>query len=142
MNILPYSNFQKSSVILTKMAEVFLLEKSILVIRLLDTNFEIDAEETKHQIEAALKLTEGTDMPVLIDVRESFHSLSEEAKDLAAEQTNKLAEAILVKYIHQRLLATFFLKISHYKNKHPVKIFTDETQAIIWLKQFVENKNS
>lgn len=126
-----------SEVILTKSAKVFLIGGPILVIKFIDNGFEADLDEIILHIEAGKKLTDNKKAPVLVDVRESFHSLTKEAQEMAAKEENKLAEAILVKAFHQRLIGTFFLKLSHQKNKHPVKMFTDETEAIQWLKQYV-----
>ena len=126
-----------SEIILTKTAEVFLIDGPILVIKFIDNGFEADLDEITLQIAAGKKLTDNKKAPVLVDVRESFHSLTKAAQDMAAKEENKLAEAILVEAFHQRLIGTFFLKLSHQKNKHPVKMFTDEAEAINWLKQFI-----
>lgn len=126
-----------SEVISTKTAEVFLIDGPILVIKFIDNGFEADLDEILLHIAAGKKLTDNKKAPILVDVRESFYLLTKEAEEMAAKEEHKLAEAILVSALHQRLIGTFFLKLSHQKNKHPVKMFTSEKEAIKWLKQFV-----
>ena len=109
---------------------------SFLVVRFIEGIGDIDLEEIKIQMEAGLKLTGGKKMPVLVDTRESFHSLSPEAKEFAAKNDMKIAEAILVKSLHQRIIGTFFLKLASSISNHPIKIFSNEEEAIHWLKGF------
>lgn len=128
---------QNTKKITTKTAELFIYDNSIFVVRFLEQIGDIDLEEVKAQYEAGLKLTGGKKMPVLVDTRASFHSLTREAKEFAANNVMKTAEAILVNSLHQRLIGTFFLKISSSLSNHPTRIFSNEDEAIKWLKGFV-----
>lgn len=111
-------------------------DDSILVVRFTEGIGDIDLKEIKNQMEAGLKLTGGKKMPVLVDTRESFHSLSPEAKEFAAKNDMKTAEAILVKSLHQRIIGSFFLKLASSISNHPTKIFSNEEEAIQWLKGY------
>lgn len=74
-------------------------------------------------------------MKVLVDATESMQQMTKEAKEYLVENKLKLAEAILVKAIHQRLIATFFINMVKKKKSHPVKVFSDREKAIQWLKE-------
>lgn len=122
--------------IATKTAVFSITKEGLLKIRFLPNSLEIDLEEAKAQIDAAEKLTGNQNMYVLVDARQSMHELTNEAKDYIAKHPNKKAEAILVKELHQRIVASFYLKLSSYQNNHPVKVFNDEQAAIGWLLSF------
>lgn len=122
--------------IATKTSVISLLNEDILFVKFLDNDEEIDLQEAKAQLDAATQLSGGTKILVLIDARRSVHSLSNEAKDFIANVNVKKAEAILVKELHQRIIATFYLKLSGSKHAHPVKVFSNETEAVNWLLSF------
>lgn len=107
--------------------------EGILVVTFKNNDLEIDLEEAKLQVEAASKLANYQKMPVLIDARLSMHELTKEAKEFIANNALKKAEAILVKELHQRIVASFYLKVSATKSNHPMKVFTNESEAKQWL---------
>lgn len=122
--------------IATKTAHISILPNKILVVKFIDNNEDIDLNEAKAQIAAADQLSNGQPMLVLVDARNSVHELTHEAKDHIANFGNKIAEAFLVKELHQRIIAAFYLRQSTSKHDHPVKVFNDETAAIAWLLSF------
>lgn len=122
--------------IATKTTHISLLNNDILQVKFLDNDEEIDLQEAEAQLDAAVKLTGGKEMLVLIDARQSVHDFSNEAKEFIANIAVKKAEAMLVKELHQRIIATFYLKLSASKHAHPAKVFSNETEAINWLLSF------
>ncbi|MFO0357160.1 MAG: hypothetical protein ACK50A_09410 [Sphingobacteriaceae bacterium] len=120
----------------TNTATFSLSTDGILIVTFKNNDIEIDLEEAKAQVAAAEKLTNKQYVPVLIDARRSMHDLSKEAKKYIAEYSLKKAEAILVKELHQRIIASFYLKVSASHSNHPMKVFTDEAEAMKWLRSF------
>lgn len=120
----------------THTATFILSPDDILIVRFKDNDLDIDLDEAKKQVEAAGKLTQLRSVPVLVDARSSMHELTKEAKKYIAEYALKKAEAILVKELHQRIIATFYLKVSASHSNHPMKVFTNETEALKWLLSF------
>jgi hypothetical protein len=122
--------------IATKTTVISLLNDDILLVKFLDNDEEIDLQEAKAQLDAANTISGGKKMLVLIDARQSIHEFSNDAKEFIANVNVKKAEAMLVKELHQRIIATFYLKLSGSKHAHPVKVFSNETEAINWLLSF------
>ena len=121
----------------TAIANFELIPPGILQVTFLKGQEEIDLEEAKRQVAIGEELTKGMPMPVLVDATESLHELTKEAKDYIAQFSLKKAEAILVKELHQRIIATFYLKLSGKVNKHPTKVFNHREDAINWLKNYL-----
>jgi hypothetical protein len=121
----------------TKIAQFELLPEGILQVTFLKGEDVIDLEEAKRHVEIGNSLTKGTAVPVMVDATQLLHELSKEGRDYIAQYSLKKAEAILVKELHQRIIATFYLKLSGKINKHPVKVFNKREDAIAWLKTFI-----
>lgn len=117
----------------TATTEFSIIEGNILFLKFKDNDIEIDLEEAKLHQQIAEKLTNSKKMLVLVDARDSMHMLTKEASEFIAAVDVKIAEAIVVKELHQRLLATFYLKFVQAKSKHPIKVFTDIEKAKSWL---------
>ena len=119
----------------TKTAELSWMQEGILLVKFNKSNEMIDLEEAKEQFTAAMKLTGGKKAKVLVDATESMQQMTHEAKEYLAGNEMKLTEAIVVKAIHQRLIASFFIKVVEKKQLHPVKVFNDMQKALDWLKE-------
>lgn len=117
----------------THTAVFSLTPEGILKVVFLSNELPIDLEEAKRHVEAANKLTKSQKSLVLVDARQLMHELTEEAKKYISQSPNKIAEAILVKKLHQRIVANFYFKVANTFGTHPKKVFTDETEAINWL---------
>lgn len=104
-----------------------------LEIKFLDNDRKIDIEEAKAQYEAAKKLLGNKQMLILVDARDAVHELTREAKEFIAGISEKKAEVIVVKELHQRIVATFYLKNSISIFNHPVKVMSDRDLAVTWL---------
>lgn len=119
--------------IVTDTAVFSLMPEGILRATFFSNDKTIDLEEAVKHIDAANKLTSGKKALVLIDARQSLHNITKEAKEFISKSDNKIAEAILVKELHQRIVVNFYLKVANTFSSHPTKIFTDETEAVNWL---------
>jgi hypothetical protein len=120
----------------TKTAEFYLDERGFLVVDFKQGDAEFDLEEAHRHLELAKSIANGRKLPVLVDLRNSYHMPSNEAKDYMAAVDLKSAEAIVVKSLHQRILANFFLKMAFSQNGHPTKVFTNRSKAIDWLLKY------
>ncbi len=119
--------------ITTKTSVISITKEGLLKLRFLDNDLEIDLEEARAQISSAEKLAHGKALLVLVDARDSIHELTPEATKFIANYPNKKGEAILVRELHQRIVATFYLKLTTSRYKHPARIFKNEEEAIEWL---------
>ncbi len=124
--------------IVTSTASFQLLPEGILLVKFLPNDIVIDEEEAKRHLEAANTIMFNKQALVLVDATESMHELTSEAKDFIANHPIKIAEAILVKELHQRIIATFYLKLSRSLGNHPTKVFSDINDAKKWLLSFAK----
>jgi hypothetical protein len=107
--------------------------EGFLEIKFIDNDMKIDADEAKAQYKAAKQLLGNKQMFILVDAREAVHELTREAKEFIASISEKKAEVIVVKELHQRIVATFYLKNSASIFNHPVKVMSNREQAVDWL---------
>ncbi|MDO9000283.1 MAG: hypothetical protein Q7W45_11005 [Bacteroidota bacterium] len=121
-------------------SEISLDSRGFLKISFNDTDDEIEFDEIKQQIDACYIMSEGKPIPVLIDVRHGKKNLSPEARNYAGKRNPykhlKLAEALLINSLAQRIMANFLIKFN--KHHHPSKVFTREEAAVKWLLEFVK----
>jgi len=85
-------------------------------------------------------LSEGKEIPVLM-VADEVTQFDSSARDFSASEEGlryTLADAMVVKNIAQRLLASFYLSFN--KPKKPSKMFGREEDAIKWLYSMAEKK--
>ena len=102
--------------------------------------FEPGAEATladaQESVRAALPLLAGARRPLLVDMRQ-LKSLDREARNYYGSpesMDNTTAVALLVGSRVSTVIANFFLAVT--KSTVPSRLFTDEAQAIEWLKGF------
>lgn len=119
--------------ILTRTSSISVTSEGLLEIKFLDNDLKIDLDEAKAQYNAAKQLLHHDQMLVLVDMREAVHEITKEAKDFIAGISEKKAEVILVKELHQRIVATFYLRNSVSVFNHPIKIMSDKDEAVKWL---------
>ena len=96
----------------------------------------VDAEDSLDNLLVVRQLTKNKSCVKLIDIRAGF-KLEEKAKKLldsndAQKKTN--ARAVLTSSNIKKITLNFFLKYN--SNLIPTKFFTDEKQAIEWLKTY------
>lgn len=88
------------------------------------------AEEMIEYFEAVDKLREGKRHLSFTDARIGT-DLSPEAREIAAKNTIVVANAVLVKWLAQRLITNVFVQIN--KPSFPLRVFKEEAPAIKWL---------
>jgi hypothetical protein len=122
-------------VIPVRIGEVILYSKGLVLVKLMHDH-QIELADVQEHIEAALKLTNGSDFVTILDGGLTL-DVSEEAMNYAAKHENKkwLAFAIIVRSISERLFANYYLKFK--RPIRPTKVFTTPKGAEEWLKQFV-----
>ncbi len=97
----------------------------------------IDITSAKKINISRLEIQKGKLQPMLSDIK-FVRTVSKEARDFMASEEGcegVLAAAILVDSPITRMIGNFFMSIN--KPLVPTKIFTDEAEAIKWLKPFV-----
>lgn len=123
----------------TKVAKVWLGDDGISRVIFLPKG-GVTLDEAKEIISIRSKLIlEGTKNPVLVDESKNF-SITRDARDHfssmeATEITSALA--FLVESKVTRLLVNFFIRIN--KSTYETKVFTSESKAIKWLKEFLKS---
>jgi hypothetical protein len=115
-------------------------EYTICLIYNPDVNIELaDAIETST---AMHKMVKEKPYTLLVDLRGLFGNMTNEARNHYANdfKTNKIriAEALLIDNLPNRILARFYIKIN--KPKCPVKIFSKKEKAMHWLEDIYKTK--
>jgi hypothetical protein len=80
--------------------------------------------------------TAGNTFPLLIDSR-NIHSITKEARDFFSMNNREsciLAFAIIIDSPLSRIIGNFFMGLN--KPRVPARLFTDEKEALNWLKEF------
>ncbi len=99
---------------------------------------EIDVEDTLEILEARKKLLNGKKGPILADIRR-LKSTTKAARDSGRHEEGAritTAFGILVGSPVSRMIGALFLRVV--KPIYPTRLFTDEKEALEWLKGFVE----
>jgi hypothetical protein len=97
---------------------------------------EITVEEIKAGVAVIEEIGGGLKYPILFLAGE-YSLPSDQARSFLAKSTSKtfaLAEAYVIHSFSQKIVGNFYLKVN--KPKRPTKIFTNEDEAIEWLKSF------
>lgn len=101
-------------------------------------NAIIGLMEAKEAVRNRIKLAQNTPMPILIDGRSLF-KITKEARDyFSSEEGSELlsAAALIVDSSLTKMLANFFIRINIKKPLIPIKLFSDEQEAIKWLEEY------
>jgi len=127
----------ENEVVLTRTAKVWLGEDGIV-----RANYFPNAEETladaKESIATVVKVSKRKKCPVLVDSR-NLKSITREARAYyAGEENAKVVNstALLIDSPISKIIGNFFMNFN--KPKFPTRLFTSETEAIEWLKGFIE----
>ena len=95
-------------------------------------------DDAKENVEIAAKICKGKKVPGLVDIRE-VKSVSREARmHYAGDENAKVlsAVAILVDSPISRIIGNFFIGLN--KAPFPCKLFSSESAAIEWLREFIK----
>ena len=126
----------ENDIITTKVAKIWMGEDNIIRIFYFQ-NVDITLQDAKEILEISMKLNRGKQYPMLIDARQ-VKSISPKARKYNSGQeasTVYTVAAVLIGSPVSRMIANFVLKFN--KPLMPTKLFTDENQAIVWLKGFL-----
>ncbi|HEY0733876.1 MAG TPA: hypothetical protein VGD69_03140 [Herpetosiphonaceae bacterium] len=121
----------------TRISTVTLREDGIIRVTIA-AGAEESLEDAQATMRAAGELAQGRRYPILVDIRHM------QAQDRDARQVYGSPEAaeigtaaaLLVESRISKLIANFFMAIV--KNRITTKVFTDEAEAVEWLKGFRE----
>ncbi len=93
-------------------------------------------EEAKNTIEEFVKITGGKKVCMLSDSTDST-PVNKEMRDYIAEVLPNIAKAVAIisRSAVGKMAANLFFSLK--KQPYPVKMFTDETEAKEWLKQYL-----
>ncbi len=100
-------------------------------------NTDVDEKDVQNLVETSLQMTENQKVPVLIFIGE-FSSFSKKAREFTANPEKEratLAIAYVTNNMAHKLIINFLLKVN--KPKKPISMFTNERDALSWLKSFV-----
>ncbi len=98
---------------------------------------KIDLEAAKKAVSLRKDFTNNLPYPNLIRGFDVI-SMDKQARDFFSTDQGTVgvsAGALLTNSVFQATLANFFLKVTN--PKIPTKLFTDESKAILWLKQYI-----
>ena len=97
---------------------------------------KMDYIAAKECVSLRVQAASGQYFPVLIDARK-VNSITKEARDYFASVEGSsfiVASALVLDSVVGKFLGNFFLQIN--KPKVPLRLFTNEGEALNWLKQY------
>ena len=124
--------------ITTSKAEIVLLKEGFVRINIAD-GVHLEEEDTRAIHEAKLRLIKPGDKHVVLLDSGKFSTISKEARELSARAEitdNRLAKAMVVHSLAQKLIGGFFIKKD--KPTGRTRMFVSETKAIRWLNGFLK----
>lgn len=119
----------------TRINEKYVDSDGILRIKVIE-GAHMDVASLKEDGEANIQLTGNRRVLALYDSR-GFFTIEPEAREYLRSgivDPTRIATAVLTDRLATKLLVNFFIRFN--KPKTPMKMFTNEKQALIWLKSF------
>ena len=123
--------------IVTRTGKIWLGEDGILRF-IYSPGTEVTLTDTKENVAVASKIIKGKRLPALTDFR-GLKSMTREARVYySGEEVAKYvnAGAVVIGSPVSRIIGNFFMGLN--KSIIPNRLFTSESQAIEWLKGFIE----
>jgi hypothetical protein len=120
----------------TRISYITPLEDNIIKV-IIKENIDVTVEDLEENYQAYLPVFDENKMAKFLLIIGKGGTASKEVREEFAAKGRdkfKIAEAIVVKTPGHKLIANFILNF--YKQKHPVKPFSNEVDALKWLKQF------
>jgi hypothetical protein len=117
--------------------DISLGDDGILRLRMKPDVFELDLADAEEVIRAVGEIGGGVARPALVDLR-TLRSMSRDCrKYFAGPETAKVQSAagLLVVSPIARAIGNFFMGLN--KPLIPTRLFTSETDALVWLRDFV-----
>lgn len=97
----------------------------------------LEVDDVRAMREVNLSLSEGKPFCVLLDTGEGYFNLVPEAAKLLNSKEyaeKRMAAAFIVKSLASRLAGNFFIRMGG--RYHHTRMFSEETEALKWLKTF------
>ncbi len=99
---------------------------------------ELDLPFVKQLVKDRLEFLEGKTVPGIIDTS-GIKQATKEAKDYFAKEESAAglsAVALISNSAFSRVVSNFFIKISLIKTPIPIRLFSNEQEALEWLEQY------
>lgn len=125
------------AVIETRATRIWLGEDGILR-QIIKPGVELTVADVKEYLAETMNITGGRRLPVLVDTCE-IRSVSRAARNYVGgkEMARYVsASALIVSSPISRAIGNFFIRLN--RPIYPTKLFTSESEALAWLKGFVE----
>jgi len=128
----------ENEVIFTPGGKIWLGEDGIVRSVSTRPQYKLMLAETKEILSAILKVSNGKKRPYCADSSDIRYADRESREYAASEEFAEAitAMAILIGSPVSKIIGNFFLNIN--KPKFPTRLFISETEAIEWLKGFIE----
>lgn len=99
-------------------------------------NTVLDLPLSQIAVATRLKVSQGTHAPMFVDLRNVFYTDTKARKYMATREAVEYitAGAFLIDNEIMKLAGNIFIKID--KPLVPVKLFTDEAKALLWLQTY------
>ena len=115
-------------------AEIIHLQHNLYLLKFED-DYEVELEDAIEIDQAFIKITNNQPFCVVVDARNRYSSISNDARDFFANDPEILPIrkkiAIVINNMPTRMIANFFVKFN--RPKTPTKVFNDYNKAIDWL---------
>jgi len=99
----------------------------------------MDVVSAEELVEAVHALCLGQPHPILVDSRDVAGLVTPKAREYMKSAPKMIrsrkAEAFIVDSLANKLLISFYIRVN--KPSTPAKVFTNEPDAVEWLKQFL-----
>jgi len=121
--------------ITTRTGKIWLRADGIVQAVLISPNSQHSLEDAQANIAAVAALHPAKRRPMLIDMR-AAQKIEREVRVYYSSVEVSTARALLVGSPVSQVIANFFISLG----RHPVptRLFTSETEAVAWLKNFIE----
>lgn len=115
-----------------------MFREGVLIVELAKS-VEIGKKEASEQLKAALKLTDGKAVPVIIVDTHPNTITTPEAREVLAQGPQgdiRLCEAFVVSSLPKRVMVNFYSRF--HRPKNPTKIFSNFNEAWNWARTFIK----
>lgn len=118
-------------------SETIILDPSGIAKCYVHKDYFLVLEDARENLETVRQFGNGKLVPVLVDIRDAKGASKECRAYFASEEAAKIqsACALLVASPLSRLIGNFFIGLN--KTKFPTKLFSNEAEAMDWLKNFL-----
>ena len=118
-------------------SETIVLDPSGIAKCCVHKGYFLNLEDARENLEAVRQFGNGKRVAVLVDIRDAKGASKECRAYFASEEAAKIqsACALLVASPLSRLIGNFFIGLN--KTKFPTKLFSNEAEAMDWLKNFL-----